>query len=151
MDHVKLQNEILQDPDGLGYADLVAAGADNQIAALLNAPRTTRYTRVPLGDVLIWAAQTGALARLEAGKAHADSQVATVAATALAILMSPIDSIDFGRQEVRDMFTVLVTGGVFTGAQRDALLAMASAPASRANVLGFAHVSEIDVAIALRG
>jgi len=41
MDYVALKNELLTDPTGLGYASLVAAGQDGDLAVLLNAVRQT--------------------------------------------------------------------------------------------------------------
>lgn len=151
MDYDILRTELTTDPTGLGYAEHIAAGSDNRIAELLNAPRGIHYVTVGMGDILIWAAQTGALRKLAAAKAHTDATVATVAETALALLTAPLEDVDLGRAEVRQMFDMLVAGGVFTAAERDQLFAMAQRPSSRAQDLGLGVVSDVDVAIALRG
>lgn len=151
MNYDVLRTELTTDPTGLGYAEHIEAGSDNRIAELLNAPRGIRYVAVGMGDVLIWSAQTGALRKLTAAKSHPSETVAVVAETALALLTAPLEQIDLGRAEVRQMFDVLVAGGVFTAIERDQLLAMAQRPSSRAQDLGLGAVSDVDVAIALRG
>jgi len=151
MDHIALRNEIMNDPAGLGYVGHVQSGADNRIADLLNQPAGQRYVPLSIGEVLIWAAQTGAMRKLSAGTQHPEQAIATVAETALALINAPLETIDIGRAEVRGMLDALVTGGVLTVSDANSLLERASRMSSRANDLGFGSVSDQDVAVALRG
>jgi erythromycin esterase-like protein len=57
--------------------------------------------------------------------------------------------IHLGLQTMRDMLDGWVATSVITQAQKDSLLALATQPASRAEVLGFGRVTEQDLRTAL--
>ncbi len=147
-----LRTEIVMDPEQLGYGDAVATGSDNQVAALLNAPRFPAYGKVEITPVLIWLAKYGIMPRLRAAAAGDNVEIAGIAEVALMLVSNPnIPALDVGLPEVQAMLTALVQAGVIPLAASDELLDLAQIQRSRAEVLGLGTVTADQVAKALEG
>jgi hypothetical protein len=141
MDPTTLKTELATDPLHLGYA---AAGGDAAIAALLNMPNavfTANNPLVPLSALGIWAAKTGARAKVEANAANASSAVQAVCLTVRDLLTGlsgpPFDS---SNADNLAMVDGLVAAGVLVdsggNSLKPSLLALGNkTPASRAEVL----------------
>lgn len=137
-----LRNEIQNDPAGLGYAAMVAAGADGAIAEALNevragAPYAIYRTDVPVQDVV-------------AAIAPADFTALT------AIQLSRLQLLFLGGLvNAANTNTRQILQAIFSGASAGTVAAMAAVATrqgSRAEVLwgANAHVTADDVAWALR-
>ena len=133
MDYAALKNEILNDPAGLGYA----GKTDGQIADLLNAPGWGFINRdvIPTYEIFdaIEPSEYGALTAEKKTLLHAILAMGTV---------------DIRGSNLKKALSSMFPDGTVT---RDNLLALQKRPASRAEVLGFGHVTHSDVAKALRG
>ena len=150
MNYTALHTEIQTDPDALSYAPFVAAGAHNQVAALLNEPRYPGPGMVPITTVLIWAAKYGVLAKLRAATQSGSAELASIAEVGLLLVSNPnIPAVDLALPDVQQMFGVLVAAGVIAADERDELFAYSIVMRSRADVLGLGTVQAGDVAQAL--
>jgi hypothetical protein len=148
MDYQALRDEILEDPERLGYANK----SDYEIHLLLNAHSFTKRKPISLNRVLIWAARNSIITKLEAGATNQNNTVVNICKAALILLQSgALAELDVTHNDNLQMIDALVTANVFQANDRMALLALGDQPASRADVLGFASASHEDVAKALRG
>ncbi len=145
-----LRTEIVMDPEQLGSQAAVATVSDNQVAALLNAPRYPAYGKVEITPVLIWLAKYGIMPRLRAAAASENVEVAGIAEVALMLVSNPnIPALDVGLKDVQMMLTALVQAGVIPAEASDELLTLALVQRSRAEMLGLGTVTADQVAIAL--
>lgn len=143
MDYKLLNTEITTDPLGLGYAPFVASGNDQGIADLLNRKNDAYLVIVPVipvSRVLEWAgtrhgAASSPMKAITAAANDDSSPVQDVAQVALRVF-GTLQSIDLSRLATAGMVQGLTLAGIFTSAQRDALLALQNvSPSSRAEVL----------------
>lgn len=147
MDYNKLKQELLQDPEGIGYLALLESGAHNVIEEVLNQKQYTRYGTVGIDKTLIWLAKYGVLPRLRAASNGVNTEVASIAEIAILMVQNPnIASIDLGNTEVQTMFDVLVSAGVIQINEKDDLFAQSEVLKSRSEVLGLGFVSSGDIA-----
>lgn len=145
-----LKQELQQDPLRLGYAPLLAVGAANQVADLLNAPRYPTDGPVTIEQVLRWAAKYAVLPRLQVAAQSDNMALAGIAQVGLLLTQNPnIPTIDLGLEDVQQMFAALVQAEVISAAQRDELFAAGVTLRSRADVLGLGTVSADDVTRAM--
>lgn len=145
-----LRTEIIMDPEQLGYQAAVATGSDNQVAALLNAPRYPAYGKVEITPVLIWLAKWGIMPRLRAAAAGENVDIAGIAEVALMLVSNPnIPSLDVSLPAVQQMLTALVMAGVVPMEASEELLTTAAIQRSRAEILGLGTVTADQVAKAL--
>ena len=147
-----LRDELTNDPAGLGYAPLLAAGSANQVAAMLNEPRYDALGSVPITPLLEWIAAHGVMARLRAAAARDNAEIASIAEVALMLVSNPnIPALDLSRPRVQAMLAALTQAGVITQGAHDELLALATVHVSRAHQLGLGHISADDVSMAVEG
>lgn len=152
MDSAKLRNEIIEDPQNLGYAAPLAAGSANQIAALLNAPRYDGLGTVDTATMLIWVAKWGVLANLRTAVASDNQALASIAEVTLLMISNPnIPALDLSLPDVQTMLTELVMGDVILPEAANELHALAAVKRSRAAELGLGVVTADDVSRALEG
>jgi hypothetical protein len=146
MDDSALRDEILKDPEKIGYAPAVATGSANQVADLLNAPRYDGLGKVEITPVLIWLAKYGVMARLRAAVNGADPSIASIAEVALLLVQNPnIPALDVGLSDVQMMLGALVQADVIPEDAAAELSALAAVRQSRAEVLGLGVVTADDV------
>jgi hypothetical protein len=152
MDYAALRAELTTDPAKLGYGPLLAAGSANRVADLLNAPTQAGLGKVGITPMLIWIAKHGVMARLRAGAASDNAGLASISEVALMLVSNPnIDAIDFGLPDVQAMLGALVQAGVIPADAYQELTGIATVQRSRAQVLGWGHVSADDVSRAMEG
>jgi len=137
-----LKNEITTDPKAKGYATFMAS-SPGTVVDMLNALTETMVKSIRSTTALAWAAAGPYSAIVDASNniAHA------CRASCLVIrdtLQSGVD-IHLERSDVRTMLDAWVTTNIITAAQRDDLLARATVPASRMEVLGLPMATEQDV------
>ncbi len=135
----QLKAELTDDPAGLGYAALVAAGNDAALAALLNAPGAGSVNRreVPRGELLEALAGTGGLAAVYAAAVDPQGAAFSVAKAATLILDDPLGTVDYTRAGTRALVAALGPGAlaVLTAQQLAALQGVCAKSGSRAEVL----------------
>ena len=147
-----LHDELTNDPEGLGYAPLLAAGSANAIADLLNAPHYDALGKVGITPMLVWIAKHGVMARLRAAAAGDNAQIASIAEVAMLLVQNPnISAIDFGLSDVQAMLAALAQAGVIPQDAYTEVLTLATVHVSRAQQLGLGTVSADDVSRAMEG
>jgi|GEM_PF-5236848 len=138
MDYAALRFELLSDPLRLGYAPLIASGADQTLADTLNAPRAgvvAQVVTVPATDVVNCIAPAEYNALTAAGRDY------------LAFVVSPQTVTVVPGGQVRMGLKALFPAGSTTRANLTALL---DRPGSRADQLGLDAVTADHIATALR-
>lgn len=121
---------IQADPTAAAFA---ATGCDASCAERLRAILPPVQGEVSARDLLVWGASSGARAVVEA---HTTDATAIGSTTVGAVCLSVLDLIRFGgsldtaRPENQAMLAGLVTAGVFTQPQVDALNALGQSPAA---------------------
>lgn len=129
--------ERLQEPD-------VADQSDQAAADLLNSPGPSIPGIVPPNKLLMWAAATGARARVEAGKT--DATIGSICLTVCDLLTTGSIGLDVSDAGNLQMLGILVQSGICTQAQAAALVALGSAPGPSAALTTFGlPVSSNDV------
>lgn len=148
-----LRSELTEDPEEIGYPGL----SDPVAAERLNAPDRTVMGTVPSSDVRRFVLLNGLWPGIAA--AAQSSPDPAVQGTALTILQTlapnSFDEIRMGDAEVftavSQMLGTLVSAGIMTGDQRDAMIALGNRSVSRAEELGLPPVHHLDVAEARNG
>lgn len=156
MDLQALKNEIENDPEHLGYAELAAAGRDQDVADLLNRRDRAAKRLVPCWEVIRLASLGWTWANLDlASRSHESLDVQRAAITARDWLQR-WQSIDLDANS--GALQLLRAGNVIeSDAELTAILALGDATVSRAQELwgekGAVQITVTagDVAMALRG
>jgi hypothetical protein len=146
MDYVELRAEIDNDPESLGYASHLP-DAPGSVVDLLNGYTGTMVKAIKASTAMMWAAG-GAYSTI----VDASNDVNHPARASCLVVREAFASsqeIHLELQAMRDMLTAWVSTNVITQAQHNALIALATQPASRAEVLGFSRVTEQDLRAAL--
>lgn len=155
MDLQALKSEIENDPQSLGYAALVEAGRDQDVANLLNAKNRAGHRLVQLWEVKLAAIEGGFWPAIKvAATSHPVAEIKAVADTVLDYVDDRrFSTIDMDRASTMTMLEALVSGQVITQEQADSLVALADTTLSRAEELfgADASVGDQDIAKALRG
>lgn len=147
-----LRDELTNDPVGLGYTLLLAAGSVNQVATLLNEPRYDALGSILITPLLEWIAAHGIMARLRTAAAGDSAEIASIAEVALMLVSNPnIPALDLSRPRVQQMLATLTQAGVIPQAAHDELLQLATIRVSRAQQLGLGTVTSDDVSKAMEG
>lgn len=145
-----LTDEIMNDPEGVGYQPHVDAGDHAAVAALLNEPRyqTTGAREITSRELLVWGGGEGRLARLRAavGNDQLPDTIRSMADAALRMLQREDTTLDMSRPEIVGMIDALVQASVLTDADRTSLQTLSTREISRAEQLGLGRVSHRDVA-----
>lgn len=142
MDLVALKSEIQTDPLTLGYAQFLP-DAPGHVVDLLNGYTQSKIKAIAAAQALTWAASGPMSAIVDASNNAAHP----ARASALAFLQAigSAMAIDMDHADIRAQFDGWQAANVITQAQHDALIAVATQPASRAEVLGFGSVAESDL------
>jgi hypothetical protein len=122
------------------YAGMTPA----QIADKLNLKEIVVQGPLPISQMLIWAAQTGAIKRFKTWIAADVEPLATVSDVALRLLDLGID-LDVTNPEVSQMFAIITGENKFSQAEIDDLFARGQTTVSRAEQLGIGVVVTQDV------
>lgn len=155
---MSLQDELLNDPESLGYAPHIAIGADGCIAELINAPRYPTIGKLPISSLQAW--MMAESVQDESGRsiwqAMQDAAAGTgpekrAAQEALDIMGSRFDSVDLALPRPAALLEGYSLAGLISADQKAAVIAMATTMKSRADVLFGGSVSDVDIARALRG
>lgn len=134
-----LAAELSADPLALGYAAQKVLGDTATAANLLNAKNYTLAGSIPVSVFAGWAAQTGMRAVIEDAANNTASPLRSSALAILDILHGAASSLDLSASAVGQanvgMLGAWVQAGALTAANEAALIALATSPASRAEVL----------------
>lgn len=146
MDLAKLRAEIIEDPLGLGYADM----SDSQVADHLNAPSVPARGVVPASDVRSFVLLNGIWPALSKAAQATDPVLQGTAETIIQTLApNSFDTIRMNDEPVftavQNMLGVMVAAGVMTEAQRDQMIALGDTRISRAQELGLETVHHLQV------
>lgn len=136
-----LGDEILNDPTGKGYAALIEE-QPGAVCDLLNAKTETKLGLLDRANLTMWAVAEGMLGKFEDESVDKTSPLRDSALAILYVLKGATSGIDFSIQQNLDGFAAWISLGKMTEAQKDAALALATLPASRAEVLGLPYVTE---------
>lgn len=143
-----LRQELADDPEALGYAEL----SDPAAADLINAANRPVRGTVPASDVRRYVLLNGIWPKIAA--AAQSSSDTTVQGTAITVLQTlapnSFDEIRMGDPAVfgavSQMLDTLVSAGIMTLEQRDAMIALGDTTTSRAAELGLPNIHHMDVA-----
>ena len=145
-----LRDELINDPEGLGYAGPLATGSHNAVADMINTPRYPALGSVEITPLLEWIADHEIMARLRTAASGGDTALASIAEVALMLVSNPnIPSLDLSRPRVQRMLGALYAGGAVSTEAYEELLDMATIQVSRAMALGLGTVAADDVSRAI--
>ena len=135
-----LRDELLNDPNGLGYAPFIASGNDGAIFDLLNAKTISVNGFVPENSFSIWAAQTHQ-AKVIVDQMNDTTDTLGQRSTAIVLnkLMvggPPLDLSHSAIIAMLDSWFDAGLGGANGGQIKDALIALSQKLISRADQLG---------------
>lgn len=146
MDYQALRKEIDTGP----LAGELSGKSDNDVAAILNNPRYTTAQLVPLSKIQPYLMAENAwwsIVDAASDPTHADRQY--IARRTVDYFNSArVENIDLSLPLVQQMVGGMVTTGLLTQAQLDAIIAMGQRLASRAEMLGWPLITYNDVNIA---
>lgn len=136
-----IYNEIKTDPQGLGYSAFIP-DQGGHIVNLINDKTQKMVQSRFITDRTVMAELTDGftiLDKLDAAGTQ-DSRISRAMK-----FMGQDGGLDIGHPTTQGMINQLATAGVLLQTEADELNAMAQQPASRAEVLGFGYVSELDI------
>jgi hypothetical protein len=139
---IALNNEIANDPEGLGYAAMLAAGMPGHVVDTLNARTGTRVGIISRSDLTTWAAATGMRAVIEDKAMDAQSPLRASALAILDVLKGSSDGIDLSKQSNMNILIGWETDGALSTADKKSMLDLATHPASRMEILGLPYATE---------
>jgi hypothetical protein len=137
-----LAAELLNDPEGLGYAAWLP-DSPGTVADLINAPTQTMIKPIRATTAQAWAA-TGPYAKVVDAANDAEHPCRASCLVVQQAFAAAVD-IHLERADMQQMLTAWVATGICTAAQRNDLMARAMQPASRAEVLGLGAVTITDI------
>jgi hypothetical protein len=140
-----LKDEVTIDPLGVGYASFLS-DAPGTVVDLLNSRIYSMNKERYVTSRTIMAECASSSPILTGLKAAAGSDVQTDCAWTF---LNSSDGLDIGNPKALAMCDALVTSGAWTSAQAAEVKALASQPASRAEVLGLGYVTEADLRTAM--
>jgi hypothetical protein len=147
MDYAALKNEIQNDPTGKGYA-LHLPDSPGHVVELLNAQTETMIKPLRSSTAKAWAA-TGPYAAI----VDASNTVGHPCRASCLVLRDAFasgDTIYIDMPDMQAMFAGWVLAVLITQSQHDALMALATQPASRAEIVGLQGITEADVLVTIR-
>jgi hypothetical protein len=140
MDFAALKSEVQTDPLTLGYRAFLP-GDPQRIADLMNAPKFTALKSITAAAALTWAAQGPYAAIVDAS----NNVSHPCRASCLVVRDTLTAGLDIHMESaaLQSMFAAwkTATPQIITPAQYDALIAVATQPASRAEILGFGSIT----------
>lgn len=133
----KLRAELADDPLGRGYSGMT----DQEASDDLQTEYRSDLHPVPMAGIVRWCARHDALDKLDTAAASGVAALRSVARAAQVMIASPhIAEFKVHDAELAAMFDALVSGGVFTAAERADLVSLGTTPTSRAAELGLGRV-----------
>lgn len=148
MDHQALKTEIDNDPEGIGYV----GKSNSEIVDLLNGSQYTQVLPITVSGLTIWAVGTQEIVDIYDGAQPTNTNKAIRAICMGAMHLfgkSNDEEIDLTDPDVANMIDGLVAAGIVEQANKDALIAMATAPAGRSEILFGQKVNINDVRTAM--
>jgi len=141
-----LKSEIQSDPIRLGYSACFPASPGHAVE-LINLPMQTMIKPITAAVAMTWAASGPYAAIVDA----ANTANHPFRASCLVIRETFAAGLDIDLQhpEIQAMFAGWLAATLITQDQHDALMTVATQPASRAEVLGLDYVTESDIRLAL--
>ena len=137
-----LRAEVLNDPAALGYAGLPSG----TIVHLLTLQNLTAVKAISASVAFSWAA-LGPYARIV--DAAATGSGSPVRAECLVVRDALLAGLDIDMPNLQPLFTAMVNAGVVTQPEHDALIVLATRPASRLDQIGLPGATEEDLRQAL--
>jgi hypothetical protein len=145
---MSLHDELVNDPTGKGYAAWLP-DSPGTVADMLNAPTESMVKVIQSTTGQAWGATGPYAGIVDAG--NNTSHPLRAACLMLRETFASGVAIHLERPDMRELLDALVTTGICTAAQRDDLLARATQPASRMEVLGLPPATVHDVIGAMNG
>jgi hypothetical protein len=137
-----LCNEVAADPTHKGYQTHLPS-SPGLVVDLLNALTETKVKAITTSAAKTWAAAGPYAGIVDASNTAGHS--ARASCLVIRDAFASGDLIHLDDPSLQNLFAAWVTAGVITQAQHDALIAIATQPASRAEVLGLPFVTEHDL------
>lgn len=144
---MSLADELNTDPAGLGYATHLPDDPQ-RVVDLLMARTYTKRLPITAGQALTWAA-AGPLASITDTSNNASSPLRS-SCLAFLLAMNAGRDVDLGDPNVMGQFDIWLQAGLITQQAHDSIIALATQPASRADVLGIPAPSARDIIDALK-
>lgn len=136
-----LGDEITLDPLGKGYAAFLP-DQPGRVVELLNAKTETKLGLVNRTEFTIWTVETGMLAVIKDESEDKTSVLRSSALAMIYVLLGASSGIDFSNPKNVQTLDAWVTVGKLTTTNKDSLLAVATKPASRMEVLEQPYATE---------
>jgi hypothetical protein len=139
---MNLRDELQNDPQGLGYAAWLP-DSPGTVADLINAPTQSMIKPITCATAQIWAA-AGPYANVVDASSNPEHPCRASCLVVRQTFAAAVD-IHMEHPDIQLMLAAWVASGICTETQRDDLLARATQPASRADVLGLGAVTINDI------
>lgn len=144
MNYTVLTTELTTDPLERGYSGM----SDAEVAASLNAADIPKRVRVSVPQLAQHLMESGLWPAIITATGEQDTATADAAGLLVDAATAPPDEIDVDSVGLSSALASLVSGGVITQPQRDAIDALAETTTSRAAELGLGtvkpgHVEEV--------
>lgn len=136
-----LSDEIINDPTGKGYVDLLP-NQPGHVLDLLNAKTETKLGLLSRTDLTIWAASTGMRATIEDLSLDKESPLRSSALAILDVLKGSSSGIDLSKPWNMAILNAWEAASVLTTVNKDNMIALAMQPASRLEILGLQSITE---------
>ncbi|HEU4830676.1 MAG TPA: hypothetical protein VFS65_00715 [Candidatus Saccharimonadales bacterium] len=135
-----LNAEINNDPSGKGYAEMLP-DRPGYVVDAINAKAETKVGIINRTDLTIWAASTGMRAVIEDVANDTQDPLRSSALAILDVLKGSSSGIDLSKPENADILTAWESFGKLSATDKNAMIALAIQPASRAEILGLPHIT----------
>lgn len=142
-----LRSEITNDPLARGYSGMTNA----QILESLNTRNITNRRSISSAELVAWAGANNRYKKIAAAAATVgdlpgldsatSESIKNICEAALLLLRRDGTALDFGKNDRAQMVDALVTAGVISNADRNALHTLADNPLSRREQLGLTSVN----------
>lgn len=136
-----LSDEIDNDPTGKGYAAMLPDRPGHVVDAL-NVKTESKIGLINRTDLTIWAAASGMRAVIEDVANDSQSPLRSSALAILDVLRGSSSGIDLSKPENGGILIAWEAAEILSTADKDAMIALAMQPASRAEVLGLSRITE---------
>lgn len=160
MNYFDLRAELMEDPEGIGYAASVASGADGDTATLINAPRASVLGSASLAKIqsliqlqpAVGEAIKSVWVKAKEIAGTPEHPLKDACAEAVELFVSArYDALQLQHPRVQALLDAYVAGGLMTQDQANEVIALGLRTISRAEQLWGAPVGVEDIARALRG
>lgn len=131
-----LADELREDPEQIGYADMTPAEA----AEAINAETRAYYREIGSDELLAWSGKQGRFRAIESRQNSSDRDVANVCQVLMTMISRPDTKFRPSSADHVAMLDLLVDRRVLTEPEKADLLSRAEAVRSRAEELGLPRV-----------